>query len=215
MVHRCAPVALPCGSGLTRGTYMRRLYSILATVLLQVVGLSTAAMAEKIDVSTVSCSQLIQSIDSGSANDKSGMGGILYWIAGYSVTEEQGSVVDFNALGKDFEKILAGCKERPKVGVLSIASKLLGENATAHGAEAIDLATMTCEAAVNSSKEDEEGLGFILMWIAGYHASDSEDKIFDTDAFVSNMEKVGKYCGTNPSVGLLTATEKVLDEEDE
>jgi hypothetical protein len=29
------------------------------------------------------------------------------------------------------------------------------------------------------------------------------------------MEKVGKYCGTNPSVGLLTATEKVLDEEDE
>jgi hypothetical protein len=189
---------------------MRRLYFIVAIALLQIGGLSTSARAEKIDISTVSCSQLITAIDSGSKNDKSGMGGILYWIAGYVATEEQGSVVDFDSLGKDFEKILAGCKERPKVGVLTVANKLLGENATAQGNEAIDLATMTCEAAVK-----EEGLGFILMWIAGYHASDAESKVFDTDDFVGAMEKVGEYCGSHPSVGLLTASEEFMSSDDD
>jgi acid stress chaperone HdeB len=193
---------------------MRRLYSIVAIALLQVAGLSTQALADKVDISTVSCSQLLAAIDSGSENDKSGMGGILYWIAGYVTTDEQGSVVDFDALGKDFEKILAGCKAKPKVGVLTIATKVLGENATAQGNEAIDLATMTCEAAVKSSKDEEEGLGFILMWIAGYHASDSEYKVFDTEEFVSAMEKVGEYCGAHPSVGLLTASEEFMSSDD-
>jgi acid stress chaperone HdeB len=193
---------------------MRRLYSIVAIALLQVGGLSTQALADKVDISTVSCSQLLAAIDSGSENDKSGMGGILYWIAGYVTTDEQGSVVDFDALGKDFEKILAGCKAKPKVGVLTIATKVLGENATAQGNEAIDLATMTCEAAVKSSKDEEEGLGFILMWIAGYHASDSEYKVFDTEEFVSAMEKVGEYCGAHPSVGLLTASEEFMSSDD-
>lgn len=193
---------------------MRRLYSIVAIALLQVGGLSTQALAEKVDISTVSCSQLLAAIDSGSENDKSGMGGILYWIAGYVTTDEQGSVVDFDALGKDFDKILAGCKAQPKVGVLSIATKVLGENATAQGNEAIDLATMTCEAAVKSGKDEEEGLGFILMWIAGYHASDSEYKVFDTEEFVSAMEKVGEYCGAHPSVGLLTASEEFMADDD-
>jgi acid stress chaperone HdeB len=194
---------------------MRRLLSIVAFALLHVGGVSTQALAEKIDISTVTCAQLIAAIDSGTENDKSGMGGILYWIAGYSTTDEQGSVVDFNALGKDFEKVLEGCKAKPKLGILTVAGKVLGENATAQGAEAIDLATMTCEAAVKSSKDEEEGLGFILMWIAGYHASDTESKVFDTDDFVSAMEKIGEYCGAHPSVGLLTASEEFMSESED
>jgi acid stress chaperone HdeB len=193
---------------------MRRLFSIVAIALAQAGGLSTSALADKVDISTVTCGQLISTIDSGTENDKSGMGGILYWIAGYSTTDEQGSVVDFNALGKDFEKVLEGCKAKPKVGVLTVAGKVLGENSTAQGAEAIDLATMTCEAAVKSSKDEEEGLGFILMWIAGWHASDTESKIFDTDEFVSAMEKIGEYCGSHPNVGLLTASEEFMSADE-
>ncbi|HEX2843383.1 HdeA/HdeB family chaperone [Hyphomicrobium sp.] len=194
---------------------MQRLFASMAFALLTVTGFASTASAEKIDLSTVSCSQLIQSVESGSEKDKSGMGGILYWIAGFTVTDEQGAVIDFGGLSKDFDKILAACKEQPKVGVLTVASKFLGANATPHGKDAVDLATLTCEAAVKSSQEEEEGLGYILMWIAGYQASDSGNKIFDTDTFEADMHKIGEYCGTNPAVGLITASDEIMGEDDE
>jgi acid stress chaperone HdeB len=195
-----------------------KLLRFLATsslAMLQLGAFSQIASAEKIDISTVSCNHLLQSIESGSENDKSGMGGILYWIAGYTATDEQGSVIDFTALAKDFDKILAGCKSQPNVGLLTVASKYLGENATEQGSAAMDLATLTCQAAVSTKKDEDEGLGFILMWIAGWHASDSEDKIFDTESFVADMQKIGEYCGTNPTVGLLTASDEVMGEDDD
>lgn len=193
---------------------MQRFFTTIAVVLAYAASFATPASAEKVDLSTVSCSQLIESVDSGSENDKSGMGGILYWIAGYTVTEEQGAVIDFDGLGKDFDKILAGCREQPKVGVLTMAAKYLGENATTHGPQAVDLKTMTCQAAVKSSTDEAEGMGFILMWIAGYQASDSESTIFDTDSFSADMHKIGEYCGTNPAVGLLTASDEIMGEEE-
>jgi acid stress chaperone HdeB len=193
---------------------MQRMLATIAVAVLQVGSFAAPAQAEKVDLSTVSCSQLIASVDSGSENDKSGMGGILYWIAGYSVTDEQDSVVDFGALAKDFDKILAACREQPKVGVLTMSSKFMGENATEHGAEAIDLKTMTCEAAVRSDSDEQEGLGFILMWIAGYQASDSESPIFDTEAFEADMTEIGGYCGANPAVGLLTASNEIMGEDE-
>jgi hypothetical protein len=52
------------------------------------------------------------------------------------------------------------------------------------------------------------------MWIAGWHASDTESKIFDTDEFVSAMEKIGEYCGSHPNVGLLTASEEFMSADE-
>jgi acid stress chaperone HdeB len=194
---------------------MQRLVAGMAVGLAMIASLTAPALADKVDISAVSCSQLLESIDKGSENDKSGMGGILYWIAGYSNTEEQGSVIDFDALAKDFDKILAGCKAQPKLGLLTVASKNLGENGTEHGAEAIDLATMTCQKAISTPADDEEGLGLILMWIAGYQASYKEgSKIFDTDEFVADMTKIGEYCGSNPTIGLLTASDEIMGEDE-
>lgn len=193
---------------------MQRLLAVMAIGLAMIGSSGSPASAEKVDISTVSCSQLLESIDKGTDNDKSGMGGILYWIAGYSTTDEQGAVIDFDGLAKDFDKILAACKAQPKLGLLTVAGKNLGANATAHGAGAVDLATLTCEKATSTSAKDEDGLGFILMWIAGYQASDAENKIFDTDEFVADMEKIGQYCGKNPSIGLLTASDEVMGEDD-
>lgn len=194
---------------------LNRFLATAALALLQLSAFAGTASAEKVDISTVSCEHLLQSIESGSENDKSGMGGILYWIAGYTATEEQGTVIDFGALSKDFDTILAGCKERPKLGLLTVASKHLGENATEQGKEAMDLSTLTCQAAVSTPKSDDEGLGFILMWIAGWHASDAEDHVFDTESFVADMQKIGEYCGSNPTVGLITASDEVMGEEDD
>src|SRR5262249_16695426 len=138
----------------------------------------SAATAETLDVSTVTCSQLVESMDKGSKSDRYGMGGILYWIAGYETSEDKGSVIDFDALAKAFDMILAECKEKPNVGVLSVAANHLGENGTEHGSGAMDVATLTCQAALESSGKDDDGLGLILMWIAGYMASDDENKVF-------------------------------------
>lgn len=197
------------------GDKMQRLTATIAIALLYVASFTTTATAEKIDLSTVSCAQLVESIEKGSDKDKSGMGGILYWIAGYSVTEEQDSVIDFGALGKDFDKILAACREQPKVGLLTVSKKFLGENATEHGSDAVDIKTLTCEAAVKSSEDESEGLGLILMWIAGYQASDTESPIFDTDSFEADMTEIGTYCGTNPAVGLLTASNEIMGEDED
>lgn len=193
---------------------MQRLFTAMAVALLGIGSFSATASAEKIDLSTVSCGQLIESIESGSDSDKSGMGGILYWIAGYSVTEDQGAVIDFDGMSKDFDRILAGCREQPKIGLLTMSAKYLGENATKHGSEAVDLKTMTCEAAIESSKNESEGMGLILMWIAGYQASDSESTIFDGDAFTTDMHKIGEYCGTNPAIGLMTASDEIMGDDE-
>ncbi len=106
---------------------MQRLTATIAIGLLYVASFTTTASAEKIDLSTVSCSQLIESIEKGSEKDKSGMGGILYWIAGYSVTEEQDRSSILVLWAKDFDKILAACQaSSPSVGLLTVSSKILG-----------------------------------------------------------------------------------------
>src|SRR5262249_15623347 len=136
------------------GPPMMRLMG-LAAALLSLVTLTKPAAAETFDISTVTCQDLINISDAGNDNDQYGMGAILYWIAGYSGTDEQATVIDFDSLRTDFDKIVAACKEQPKVGVLTVSERFLGENATKQGAGAMDLATITCEAVQKSDKKDE------------------------------------------------------------
>jgi acid stress chaperone HdeB len=194
---------------------MQRLIIAIAAAVTSAFSLATAVKAETLDVSTVTCQQLVDSMSTGSKNDRYGMGGILYWIAGYETSDDQGSIVDFDGLGKDFDKILADCKEKPNVGVLSVASGYLGEHRTEPGSGAVDIATLTCQAALENNKSDDDGLGLILMWITGYMASDDENKVFDSEAFVADMQKVGESCGADPNVGLLTTAEKVMGGDSE
>jgi acid stress chaperone HdeB len=34
--------------------------------------------------------------------------------------------------------------------------------------------------------------------------------VIDTDKFVSNAKKLGEYCSANPTIGLITATDKLF-----
>ncbi len=186
--------------------------TLAALVCLAATGLSTPAAADSVDISTITCEDLIKISDAGNDKDQYGMGAILYWIAGYSGTDEQGTVIDFDSLRTDFDKIVAGCKEQPKVGVLTVSAKYLGENATPQGSGAMDLATITCEAVLKSDKKDEEGMGLILMWIAGYHAGTDSDNVFDSDDFTKSMTEIGEKCGENPKLGLMTVSDEVMGE---
>ncbi len=134
-------------------------------------------------------------------------------MAGYSGPSEQSTVIDFDALGKDFGKITDQCRQQPKVGVLTTAEKFMGENGTPTGKEAIDIATMTCEAVLKSDKKDEEGLGLILMWMAGYHAYNNDDTVFDSEQFSKDAEEIGKYCAENPETSFFKASEEIMAQE--
>ncbi|HXL68611.1 MAG TPA: HdeA/HdeB family chaperone [Xanthobacteraceae bacterium] len=74
-------------------------------------------------------------------------------------------------------------------------------------AEIIDLSTWTCSKFQNSGKEE---IGIILAWLNGYYRGEDDPPIIDTDKFVEDAKKLGKYCSENPSVGLITAMDELF-----
>ncbi|RJF76661.1 HdeA/HdeB family chaperone [Rhodopseudomonas palustris] len=74
-------------------------------------------------------------------------------------------------------------------------------------AEVLDLATMSCKQFVESEPDE---IKMILTWLDGWYKGDSDEAIIDTEVFVANAKKFGAYCGTNPSVSIVTAAEKIL-----
>lgn len=192
---------------------MKTFIKFAVVCLAALAGSAWPASANKFDVKTVTCAQLIDTLENGSASDKTGMGAIIYWIAGYSGPSEQSTVVDFTSLGKDFERVLTKCKEQPNIGIMTIAEQIFGEDATPTGPKAVDIATITCKAALDTPKEDEEGLGFILMWLAGYHAYGNESTIFDPDQFSKESTELDTYCQENKELSLFTASEATMAEK--
>ena len=192
---------------------MRLLLRAIAAALLLVAGASAASAEMTIDASTLSCKDLTEKNQSTDKTAQYGASVILYWMAGYQATEDQGTVVDFDNMLKAFNQTTEFCSKNPAIGVMTATEKFMGENAEKDTPKAIDLAILKCEA-VNSTKENEtDGLGQILMWLAGYHASVAKSTIIDMDAFGASVEKMTTYCAENPQMGLFTASEKFMSEE--
>jgi len=192
---------------------MRLLLSAATAVLLLLVTSLNSASADTIDASTLSCRDLVARAGSSDKASVYGATVVLYWMAGYQATAEQGTVVDFDNLSKEFAATTEFCGKNLDVGVMSASEKFMGENAEDQTPKAIDLAILKCEA-VNSTKEDEtDGLGQILMWLAGYHASVAKSTVIDMDKFGESVTKMATYCAENPQMGLFTASEKFMSEE--
>jgi acid stress chaperone HdeB len=79
--------------------------------------------------------------------------------------------------------------------------------APAH-AQKLDLSTITCKQFIESSKEN---IGLILMWLTGYMADTDDPPVVDFDKMKTDGEKLGAYCAKNPTIGLMTAAEEVMD----
>jgi hypothetical protein len=191
---------------------MMRIFSRAAiAALLLVVGFS-AASATSMDASTFSCKELTEKNESTDKTAQYGASVILYWMAGYQATQEQGTVVDFDNMLKEFTQTTEFCSKNPGIGVMTASGNFMGENSVKATEKAIDLAILKCEA-VNSTKENEtDGLGQILMWLAGYHASVAKSTVIDMDKFAESVEKMTAYCAENPEMGLFTASEKFMGE---
>jgi acid stress chaperone HdeB len=88
-------------------------------------------------------------------------------------------------------------------GLLAIALVAAGHA----NAEVIDLSTMTCQQFVSGKKDD---IGVILAWLDAYYKGENDPAVIDTDKFVENAKKIAEYCRDNPSIGLITATDKLF-----
>lgn len=186
-------------------------FSAIAAALLLASTFSVAS-AESLDASTLSCRELTEKSQSSDKSAVYGASVILYWMEGYQATEDQGTVVDFDNVAKEFAATTDFCSKNPGVGVMTASAKFMGENAEEATPKAIDLAILKCEA-VNSTKENEtDGLGQILMWLAGYHASVAKSTVIDMDKFGASVEKITTYCVEHPEMGLFTASEKFMGE---
>jgi acid stress chaperone HdeB len=81
--------------------------------------------------------------------------------------------------------------------------------ATPAAAEKIDLSTSTCRQFLDSGKDN---IMMTLTWLDAYYRDEDDPPIIDTEKFVANAKKLGEYCAANPSVGLITATDKLFGE---
>ena len=75
-------------------------------------------------------------------------------------------------------------------------------------AQRLDLSTLACQQFVDSRKET---IGLLLMWLHGYLNDDDSPPVIDFDKITKDGEKLAAYCVTNPTNGLMTAAEQVLD----
>lgn len=89
-----------------------------------------------------------------------------------------------------------------------IAAAMLSATAPAARAEQLDLSTITCKEFVGSSKEN---IGLILMWMEGFYTDQDAKPIVDFNKMQSDGQKLGEYCGRNPSHSVITAAEEVVD----
>ena len=74
-------------------------------------------------------------------------------------------------------------------------------------ADKLDLSTIKCKDFVSSGKDN---IAVIITWLDGYYKEKDDPPIIDSDKFKDNAEKLGKYCGDNPTDGLITAADQVL-----
>jgi acid stress chaperone HdeB len=80
-------------------------------------------------------------------------------------------------------------------------------SATQTRAEIIDLSTLSCSKFVQSDKEE---IGTILTWLNGYYRDEDDPPVIDTDKFVADSKRLGEFCAANPTVGLITAADKLF-----
>jgi acid stress chaperone HdeB len=79
--------------------------------------------------------------------------------------------------------------------------------APAAHSDSLDLSTVKCEDFLKSGKDN---IAIIITWLDGYYKEKDDPPVMDFDKFGKNSGKLGEYCGANPSVGLITAADKIL-----
>ena len=147
---------------------MMRLLKIAAATAALSFASALPSSAESIDVSTITCKELIDTAQATSGQATSGadkklftaapaadvakekaaqqMGVLMFWLYGFNALQDNGPVVDFTALEAYVEKLGDFCKNNPKMGIVTASEKFSGANAPKASKEAVDVSTLKCSA---------------------------------------------------------------------
>lgn len=173
---------------------------------------ANSALADPIDVSTISCEQLVTAYQAKTEGELSFVNGILNWMGGYHATEDQSTVVDWDKLSDAFNKTVVFCADHPGISVLSASEKFMGEEIEEATPQSYDLALVTCDT-VLTNKDIQKNIGDTFMWLAGYHASyNNGSTMLDVDKFIKETSQIADYCQANPKASLVSASEKFMSE---
>ena len=71
----------------------------------------------------------------------------------------------------------------------------------------IDLSKRTCQQFLASSRDE---IRIIWAWLDGYYKDEQDPPIIDTNTLTDNLNKLNEYCTANPTIGLITATDKLF-----
>jgi len=74
--------------------------------------------------------------------------------------------------------------------------------------EVLDLSTITCKAFFESSGDN---ISHTLAWLDAYYREEDSPPVIDFDKMKADGAKLGEYCAKNPSVGLITAADKLFE----
>jgi len=94
---------------------VKTLSAILVAAMLAA---ATPAHAQKLDLSTVTCKQFIES-------GKETISLILMWMAGYFTDEDDPPIVDFDKMQEDAKKLGAYCAQNPTAGLITAAEETI------------------------------------------------------------------------------------------
>ncbi|HLQ89164.1 MAG TPA: HdeA/HdeB family chaperone [Xanthobacteraceae bacterium] len=179
------------------------------------------ASAEAIDVSTITCGEMIESVTGAFPKnpDKAApanpsqeraaqkMGVIMIWLHGYNASEDRGTVLDYAQVKSYAEELGAFCALNPKIGLMTAAKKYSGDNAPKPSRDAVDVSTIKCSALKDGANEK---LSVAIIWLGGWQAGVDDESTFDFEEFGEDITKFAEFCAKNPSKGFVTAAKDVF-----
>jgi acid stress chaperone HdeB len=83
---------------------------------------------------------------------------------------------------------------------------ILGFTPASH-AVVIDLSMMTCQEFLATDKDE---IRIIWAWLDGYYKDEQDLPIMDTNTMVDNLKKLNEFCAANPTVRLITVTNRLF-----
>src|SRR5271167_4767355 len=89
----------------------------------------------------------------------------------------------------------------------ALITRVLLVDGSPAAAETIDLSTWSCTKFLAADKAD---IGVILSWLDGYYRDEDNPPVIDTNKFVANATKLGRYCSEHPDIGLITAADELF-----
>jgi acid stress chaperone HdeB len=89
----------------------------------------------------------------------------------------------------------------------TIAALLIFGFTPASHAVVVDLSKMTCQEFLATNKDE---IRIIWAWLDGYYRDEQDPPIIDTNMLTENLKKLDDYCAANPTIGLITATNKLF-----